>query len=103
MLNHNNSYLKAIHLLQLSLLIISGYQYERKVESYSLMTPPILTLCYLTVNKFKPGFRINHSTKTALVKGTNDLLPASDSALIFLLVLLDLIEAFESIPLITTF
>lgn len=62
------------------------------------MTPPILTLCYLTVNKFKPGFTINHSTKTTLVKVTNDLLPASDSALIFLLVLLDLIEAFESRP-----
>ena len=46
--------------------------------------------------KFQSALRSHHSPETALVKITSDLLMASDSGLVFILVLLDLTAAFDT-------
>jgi hypothetical protein len=49
------------------------------------------------INRLQSGFRSNHSTTTALLKITNDLLMSSEESLVALLVLLDFYKAFDSV------
>ena len=48
-------------------------------------------------DKFQSGFRVNHNTKSALLKVTNDLLLTTDTGDCALLILLELSSAFDTV------
>jgi retron-type reverse transcriptase len=62
---------------------------KRQINAF-LMDKGLLSDC-------QSGFRTHHSTSTALLKITNDLLIANDERLVLLFVLLDFSKAFDNV------
>jgi hypothetical protein len=62
------------------------------------MKDQIVAFCdEISLNRFQSGFRLGHSTTTALLKVTDDIAKDLDRNLISILVLLDFSKAFDAV------
>lgn len=74
--------------------------YKSKILEKSVASQPISDMNNSSIfEKYQSGFRAHHSTETALIKVSNDLLTAADSGTCAIQILLDFSSAFDRVDL----